>query len=314
MNKPFSIVIPVYNRASIIISTLQSIKSQGYRPLHLILVDNNSADATLSVLNEWAAANQEEEFKITVTQQLTPGAAAARNKGLQLVDTEYMLFFDSDDLLLPHAVEAYMRVFEGKGHPDIVMSRSRVFNTATGKRNLMTERKGDPLLAHIHHCTLHTQGYAARTDLFRRVGGWLETTGIWDDWELGIRLLLATDKITRIPDVTCEIVIGHDSLTGLRYSDRMEHYEAPLRAAEKDLKAMPGIAALMDYRRMMLAARFSREGASASARKLHRKVMADAGAKRYPLSYRLKLRTAYHYIRLGGRGFDRLIKPPKLKR
>ena len=307
MNEPFSIVIPVYNRASMICSTLNSVKAQSYRPIRLILVDNNSVDDTLNVLTQWAAGNRDEGFQISVTRQMTPGAAAARNKGLEKVNTEYMLFFDSDDILLPGAVDAYMKAFKGPEKPELVMARSRMLDTGTGKSRLMPLRGGDRLVSHIHHATLRTQGYAAKTELFRRVGGWDEQTLIWDDWELGIRLLSATDRIMQIPDVTCEIVVGHESLTGLKYSDRSDLYEAPLLAAERDLHSMPKLAALMDYRRMMLAAHFAREGDVQQALKLRNEVLSRAKTKHYTRRYRLLLRLAFHYIRLGGRGFDRLL-------
>lgn len=305
MNQPFSIVIPVYNRASMVLPTLESIKSQNYRPLHLILVDNNSTDKTPEVLHNWAGDNGDNGLKITIAHQSQLGAAAARNKGLELVDSELMLFFDSDDLLLPDAVEAYVRAFENDPTVELVMSRSQTYNSLTHKRQLLPLRGGDRLAAHIHHATLRTQGYAAKTELFKRVGGWNSDTLIWDDWELGIRLLLATDKIAQIQDVTNEIIIGHDSITGLKYSDRAGLYEVPIAAAERALQAHPHEASLMQYRRMMLAALFAREGDIQDAVKLKSEVLANT--RSYPLRKRLLLRLAYQYIRRGGRGFDRIL-------
>ena len=52
-----TIIIPVYNRAKIVGKTLQSVVAQSYRPLNLILVDNNSSDDSLQVLRNFKSAS-----------------------------------------------------------------------------------------------------------------------------------------------------------------------------------------------------------------------------------------------------------------
>lgn len=311
MDETFSIVIPVYNRRDVVEPTLRSLVNQTYRPLHIILVDNNSTDGTLALLQKWAQVNTTTDFRITVTHETTPGAAAARNKGLSLVESRYMLFFDSDDLLWSDAVQSYMKAFRAPAKPEIVMARTMLTDSLSGHTHLMPLRRGDAMIAHIHHATLRTQGYAVSTSLMRRVGAWDETTLIWDDWELGIRLLLATKRIVQIPDITCTVVTSPRSITGACYSQSAHLYEAPLQAAEKALKVSgrsdtEKLTSLMDYRRIMLAAHYAREGATEAAHKLKAEVLRRADAQ-YPLRRRLLLRIAYQYIRRGGRGFDRLI-------
>lgn len=309
--KEFSIVIPVYNRAKVLGGTLESVLRQSYRPLHVILADNASTDNSPLIMADWKRKHEDPGLCITVVEERTPGAAAARNRGLREVGSEFMLFFDSDDLMHPEAVNAYMQAFESGQAPDIVMSRSRSVDSITGQGGILPLRGGDRLLAQIHHSTLRTQGYAIRTSLVRRVGGWDESTRIWDDWELGIRLLLATDKIAQIPDVACTIVTSAESITGARYSDSAGLYEAPLQAAERVLAGCvrpdaERLAAMMDYRRIMLAAHYAREGATDKAAALKTRVLKKADSS-YPLRRRLLLRLAYLYIRHGLRGFDRLI-------
>lgn len=88
-----SIIIPVFNRAGIVGRTLDSIAAQTLRPLNIILVDNNSSDNTLEVLTQWGKDNSTDDFKITILQEKKPGAAAARNCGLKIVKTPYVMFF-----------------------------------------------------------------------------------------------------------------------------------------------------------------------------------------------------------------------------
>ena len=73
-----SIIIPVYNREKIVSATLNCVAAQTFRPLNLILVDNNSSDGTLQVLLDFKEAHQTPDFSITVLQESTPGACAAQ--------------------------------------------------------------------------------------------------------------------------------------------------------------------------------------------------------------------------------------------
>ena len=88
-----TIVIPVYNRRGLIKRTLESIRRSPVSGVPVIVVDNGSTDGTLELLNEYSAAYP----SITIAQEPVRSAAAARNKGLSLVKTTWVYFFDSDD-------------------------------------------------------------------------------------------------------------------------------------------------------------------------------------------------------------------------
>lgn len=307
MNEEFSIVIPVYNRAEVVKDTLRSIEAQTWRPIHLVLVDNASSDESLRVLEQWAVEHRAPDFRITVASESKRGAPAARNRGLREVESEYMLFFDSDDVLLPDAVTEYMRAFQSEGKPDLVITRSK-WCAGDGEEHFLPTPVGDLLLSHLHHSTLRTVSYAVRTSLMRGVGGWNENLFIWDDWELGMRLVLSTDRYVRIPSVGALVHVSGKSITGCSYSQREKYYDAAIEASRKVLMAshrkdVKRLVALMDYRRMLLAALFSREGRPDLARKWRSRALKGASAGR-----RFTLRLAYAYIRRGGRGFDRLLR------
>ena len=101
-----TIIVPVYNRAHLVGATLDSIAAQTLRPIHLVLVDNNSQDNTLKVLLDFKKRHQSDDFKVTVLQETRRGAAAARNCGLQEATTEWVMFFDSDDIMAPDLLES----------------------------------------------------------------------------------------------------------------------------------------------------------------------------------------------------------------
>ena len=78
-----SIIIPVYNRASVVPATLQSVVAQTYRPLQVVLVDNDSTDDTLQVLETFKKEHPGEGFNVVITNEAHHTAGAARNRGFE---------------------------------------------------------------------------------------------------------------------------------------------------------------------------------------------------------------------------------------
>ncbi|MBN1514638.1 MAG: glycosyltransferase family 2 protein [Phycisphaerae bacterium] len=125
-----SIVIPCHNAADFISATLQSIQAQTLPDWEAVCVDDGSTDGTANVLTQAAGSDP----RIRVVQTTHRGAGAARNLGLRHAEAEHVLFFDSDDLLQPFALEMLMRVANTCG-PDCMV---------TGGYELL-DRNGRPL-------------------------------------------------------------------------------------------------------------------------------------------------------------------------
>jgi glycosyltransferase involved in cell wall biosynthesis len=100
MQSPISVVIPTFNRSALLVTTLQSVLQQTHPALEIIVVDDGSTDDTQQVLEPFSS-------HITVLRQPNRGLAGARNTGFQAATGEYILFLDSDDLLLPNALEHF---------------------------------------------------------------------------------------------------------------------------------------------------------------------------------------------------------------
>lgn len=93
-NPAISVVLPVYNTASVLTETIDSILAQSFESFELICVDDGSTDGSSLILDGYAA----KDARIRVIHQDNHGVAAARNRGLQEVDAPYTLILDSDDL------------------------------------------------------------------------------------------------------------------------------------------------------------------------------------------------------------------------
>ncbi|MDE7388508.1 MAG: glycosyltransferase family 2 protein, partial [Muribaculaceae bacterium] len=103
--KLITVVIPVRNRARLVEATLASVAAQSMAPARIVLVDNGSTDGTEEVLRRWA----DKRTDTIVVSEPIPGAAAARNRGLREVESPYVMFFDSDDIMPTRHIEEVSR-------------------------------------------------------------------------------------------------------------------------------------------------------------------------------------------------------------
>lgn len=298
-----SIVIPVYNREKIVGRTLESVREQTYRPLHLVLVDNNSSDGTLRLLEAWKVANEREGFRITVVSETKPGAAAARNRGLREVTTGKLVFFDSDDEMGRDMIAAGMEVFHRNPDAEFVYWRHERECMGGGvRRSHFTT--GDKMECHLVHALLNTSSYMVKTEYLRKIGGWDEDTRVWDDYELGVRMLLPSVKSVGIDRMLYTVKSQEMSITGTEFTSRAGEWEKALDKIERDI-ASSGCAdrdrllRIVDYRRIILAAHYAKEGSVEIAGKLKFTTLSGA---RLSCVRKIMLRFAYFYTRHGGRG------------
>jgi len=91
----FSVVVPTYNRAGLMVETINSVLRQTYTDFEIVIVDDGSTDDTQSVVQKHFA----NEGKLRYVRQLNAERGAARNNGFKQARGLYVVFFDSDDLM-----------------------------------------------------------------------------------------------------------------------------------------------------------------------------------------------------------------------
>lgn len=104
-----SIIIPTYNCGSIIGITLESIINQSYKNWEAIIIDDCSNDSTKQVIDVYK--NKDNRIKYYRLEQ-NSGAAAARNKGVELAKGTYIAFLDSDDTWEPNKLLKQIKFME----------------------------------------------------------------------------------------------------------------------------------------------------------------------------------------------------------
>ena len=111
-----SVVVPVYNSAQYLDRCIESIISQSFTKIELILVDDGSTDNSLDICKEWA----KKENRIKVIQRENGGLSAARNTGIDNATSEYITFVDSDDALSPNTYAPNMEILKDNPNVDLL--------------------------------------------------------------------------------------------------------------------------------------------------------------------------------------------------
>lgn len=93
MQPTVSVIVPVYNVEKYLARCVDSITSQTYENLDIILVDDGSTDNSGRICGEYA----KKDTRIRVIHQKNKGASAARNCGITAASGNYIGFIDSDD-------------------------------------------------------------------------------------------------------------------------------------------------------------------------------------------------------------------------
>jgi glycosyltransferase involved in cell wall biosynthesis len=95
----FSVIIPTYNRATLLERAIVSVLNQTYSNWELIIVDDGSTDNTFELVSSY------DDLRIKYIYQENSERSAARNKGIVNASGEYICFLDSDDYYLPTRLE-----------------------------------------------------------------------------------------------------------------------------------------------------------------------------------------------------------------
>ncbi len=109
----FSIIIPTYNRASLIKDTINSVLLQDYSNFEIIIVDDGSTDDTQNIIKSI------EDNRINYYKKTNEERGAARNFGTKLAKGEYITFLDSDDILYVNHLTRALETIDENNSPDV---------------------------------------------------------------------------------------------------------------------------------------------------------------------------------------------------
>jgi glycosyltransferase involved in cell wall biosynthesis len=180
-----SVVIPAYNRASVIERAVLSVLAQTFQNFEIIIVDDNSNDDTELIIS----SRFREEPRIRYFKHdINRGAQAARNTGIKAATGEWIAFLDSDDQWLPDSLAVRLELAH-TSQAQIIYSECHVLRS-----NAPQELFGiPPLSGNIYRNMLQHPGPMFQSLLVTKVA--LESIDLLDEsiityqeWETAIRL------------------------------------------------------------------------------------------------------------------------------
>lgn len=110
-DKIVSVIIPIYNRETTLEESIQSVLNQSFQHFEIILIDDGSTDNTLNICNKLSSSDS----RIKLFKSEHVGVSAARNIGLDSAQGEFVLFLDSDDIIHPNLLDAFVCGMEESG-------------------------------------------------------------------------------------------------------------------------------------------------------------------------------------------------------
>lgn len=123
METKISVIIPIYNKEDCVRKTVESVLNQSYGNLQIILVDDGSTDNSFSICEAYRKQNK----RVFAIHQENKGVSAARNRGLDAADGEWISFIDCGDFV---ETDYYKKVVE-----DIIEYSPDVISSAVYKQN-----------------------------------------------------------------------------------------------------------------------------------------------------------------------------------
>lgn len=268
--KLLTVILPVLNREDLLPRTLQSIARQSLTDFDLIIVDNGSEDGTLSVIEKWLPKFSEKGINAIATTESRRGAGRARNKGLTLAETRWVMFFDSDDEMEPNHIKTINDYLNSHPETDLVWFDIKEMDD-DGWTTVRSVDDSNIIRGHLLHATLSCARFAVRTELLRKLGGFDESLSAWEDLELGVRLLTTAENARKLNCEPGAVIHPHsDSITGSSYSSKRESLERAMDLCEEALRRAGRYedTVWVDVKRMIVAGHYYREGEKKLSEKL----------------------------------------------
>lgn len=224
-----SCIVPVFNGERYLQEALDSILSQTWRPIEIVLVDDGSTDGTERIARRYPDS-------VRYVLQEHAGVAAARNLGLHSAKGEFVSFLDSDDLWHPEKLERQMGRFASGGHVDICIVHQQNFWIPEMQHE--AERYRD------HPAMQPKPGYVCQTlltraETFRKVGNFDPSLRIGEDTDWYSR----AEMMGLVVDVVGEVMVWRrlhgGNLSLLRYSSKGR--DEQLRVVYERLKGLRAV-------------------------------------------------------------------------
>lgn len=224
-----SIVIPTCNRSALLLETLESIEAQNYRPIQIVIVDDDSVDDTAEVVKAFMARTHG-DLDVRYHRQLKAGGPAARNRGVVNATGEFIVFMDDDDVFAPGFLASHGETLRANPTVNVSYCRWQRFEVQNDRYALLDvlgafpASATSPWEAFLLGWPLLLQGCVLRRSAVRAVGPWRLDLLKSQDLDYKARLLASQPRVVEAPTAFAFYRLHKASVTGQLNAEKLTSY------------------------------------------------------------------------------------------
>lgn len=177
-----SVIIPTYNRADFLEAAIESVLTQTYPNIDLIVIDDGSTDLTNELVRKYAD-------RLTYIYQINKGVAAARNRGIAENSNPLIAFLDSDDRFERRKIEIQVAAMQEDPTCLVSHTQEKWFRRGQFLNQKKKHRKesGHLFSRCLELCVIGMSTVMVQSEFFDRVGLFDETMPCCEDYDLWLR-------------------------------------------------------------------------------------------------------------------------------
>ncbi|MBX2921150.1 MAG: glycosyltransferase [Chitinophagaceae bacterium] len=244
-----SAIVVTYNCAKYVVETLDSIKSQTYKNIELIVSDDGSNDNTVALIEEWIEENKMRFTRCEISKPaVNTGTSANYNRGLRLARGEWIKFIAGDDALFPDTIEEYIK-YAGL-HPSVQVIHSNVvkyfnelaeanrMNPVDSKiykinRDGVTAQEQFQILLRV--CNIWTPTVMIKRGVFDVVGDFDEDNHLWEDRPMWVKITAAGIRFEYLDIQGAKYRVRTDSIQLRTKKKKILRFLGLAKAPEKNI-------------------------------------------------------------------------------
>lgn len=193
-----SVIIPLYNKQDCILKTIDSVLTQSYEDVEVIVVDDGSVDDSGAIVKSIG------DSRVKYYYKPNGGVSSARNYGIAKSNGDWFMFLDADDEIMPEALSVFEQLMESYPKCDFFVGQTKWQQKGTE----IKKHKGTRKTFYTHSpfftiwrdiCCPGTRNMLIHRSLIQRFGEYDERMSFFEDWEFSLRMarcgsFVCTDK------------------------------------------------------------------------------------------------------------------------